>query len=117
MDHDAFSLASILEEEFACVSSAASPEVWYIDSGASAHMTRVWECFSDYREERMNFKITMGNKAKCTPIGRGTLVFQTEAGNKLQATNVLHVLRLQINFLSVSVLGFLCFGRFGSTKI
>ena len=67
MDHDVFVLASKLEEEFACVSSIASLEVWYIDSGASAHMTGVRECFSDYREEQMKFKITMGNKEKCTP--------------------------------------------------
>ena len=50
----------------------------------------------------MNFQITMGNKAKCTPVGRGTIIFQTEAGNKLQATNVLHVPRLGMNLLSVS---------------
>ena len=52
----------------------------------------------------MNFKITMGNKEKCTPIGRGTIVFQTEAGNKLRVTNVLHVLGLGMNLLSVSQL-------------
>ena len=104
MDHDVSILASRLEEEFACVSSTASSDVWYIYSGASAHMTVVWECFSDYREEKMSFKITMGNKAKCTPIGRGTVVFQTEAGNKVWATNVLHVPGLGMNLLSVSQL-------------
>ena len=52
----------------------------------------------------MNSKITMGNKAKCTPVGRGTIVFQTKAGNKLRATNVLHVLGLGMNLLSVSQL-------------
>ena len=83
MDHDVSVLASRLEEEFACVSSIASSDVWYIDNGASTHMTGVQECFSDYREEHMSFKITMGNKAKCTPIGRGTIVFQIEAGNKI----------------------------------
>ena len=102
MDHDVSVLASRLEEEFACVSSSASPEIWYIDSGAFAHMTRVRECFSSYQEEQMNFKITMGNKVKCTPVGRGTIVFKIEAGNKLQATNVLHVPSLGMNLLSVS---------------
>ena len=89
MDHDVFVLTSRLEEDFACVSSTMSSDVWYIDSGASAHMTGVRDCFSDYQEEQMNFKITMGNKAKCTPIGRGTVVFQIEVGNRIQATNVL----------------------------
>ena len=102
MDHDVSVMASRLEEEFSCVSSSASPEIWYIDSGASAHMTGVRECFSSYQEEQMNFKITMDNKAKCTPIGRGTIIFQTKASNKLQATNVLHVPGLGMNLLSVA---------------
>ena len=75
-DHDVSVLASRLEEDFACVSNMASLGVWYIDSGASAHMTGVRECFSSYQEEQMNFQIMMGNKAKCTPIGRGTIIFR-----------------------------------------
>ena len=89
IDHDIFELASKLEEEFACLSSSASSEVWYIDSGAFAHMTGIRECFSSYQEEQMNFKITMGNKAKCTPVGRGIIVFKIEAGDRLRATNAL----------------------------
>lgn len=102
MDHNVSVLASKLEEDFACVSSTMSSDVWYIDSGASAHMTGVRDYFFDYQEEQMNFKITMGNKAKCTPIGRGIVVFQTEAGIKIRATNVLHVSGLGMNLFSVS---------------
>ena len=40
-DHDISVLESRLEEDFSCLSSTTSPGVWYIDSGASAHMTRV----------------------------------------------------------------------------
>ena len=104
MDHDVSVLASKLEEEFACVSSTASYDVWYIDSGASTHMAGVRDYVSDYQEEQMNFKITMGNKSKCTLVGRGTIVFQTEAGNRIRATNELHVPRLGMNLLSVSQL-------------
>lgn len=71
-----------------------STDVWYIDNGASAHMTGVREHFSSYREEQMDFQITMGNRMKCTPLGRGTVAFQTEAGTNIRATNVLHVPRL-----------------------
>ena len=74
-DFDFSMLASRLEEEVACMTSSASLEVWYIDSGASWHMTGIRECFSEYREEKMNFQITMGNKAKCTPVGKCTIVF------------------------------------------
>ena len=42
------------------------------------------------------------NKEKCTPIGRGTVTFQTKDGNKIRATNVLHVPGLGMNLLSVS---------------
>ena len=48
-------LASRLEKEVACLASSASFKVWYIDNGASWHMTGIRECFSDYQEERMNF--------------------------------------------------------------
>ena len=82
--------------------STTPPSVWYIDSGASAHMTGVRECFSSYQEEHMNFQITMGNKANCTLVGRGTIIFQTKTGNKIWATNILHVPGLGMNFLSVS---------------
>lgn len=43
----------------------------------------------------MNFHITMGNKAKCTPVGKGTIVFQTKMGERFHATNVLHVSTLR----------------------
>ena len=101
-EHDMAVLASRLEEDLACVSSTAPPSVWYIDSGASTHMTGVRECFSSYQKEKMNSQITMGNKANCTPVGRGTIIFHTEAGNKIRATNVLHVPGLGMNLLSVS---------------
>ena len=52
----------------------------------------------------MNFQITMGNKTKCTSVGRGIVVFQTIAGKRLRATNVLHVPGLGMNLLSVSQL-------------
>ena len=103
-EHDMKVLASKLEEDIACVSSTTPSGVWYIVSGAFAHMMGVQECFSSYQEEQMNFQITMGNKAKCTPIRRGTVTFQTEDGNKIRATNVLHVPGLGMNLLSVSQL-------------
>ena len=95
-------LASKLEEEVACMTSAASSEVWYIENGTSWHMTGIRECFSEYREEKMNFQITMGKKAKCTPVGKGTIVFQIESGERFHATNVLHVPGLGMNLLSMS---------------
>jgi len=47
-NYDYSMLASRLEEEVVCVARSTSSEVWYIDSGASWHMTTIQECFSDY---------------------------------------------------------------------
>lgn len=52
----------------------------------------------------MDFQITMGNRMKCTPVGRGTIAFQTNAGTNIRATNVLHVPGLGMNLISVSQL-------------
>ena len=95
-------LSSRLKEDGTCLSSSASAGIWYIDSGASAHMTGVREYFSSYREEKMNFQITMGNSTKCTPVRRGSVVFQTEAGTSVKVTYVLHVPGLGMNLISVS---------------
>lgn len=95
-------LSTRLDEEFACPANSVSTDVWYIDSGTSAHMTRVREHFLKYQEEQMDFQITVGNITKCTPVGRGTIGFQTEAGTNIRATNVLHVPRLGMDLISVS---------------
>lgn len=65
-------------------------------------MTGVREYFLSYQEEQMDFQITMGNKTKCTPVGRGAIAFQMEARTSIRATNVLHVPGLGMNLISVS---------------
>ena len=78
-DIDEFS--SKFDEDFSLIaflssSSTQATGVWYIDSGASYHMTGVREHFSSFREEEMTFDIEMGNKSKCTLVGGGTVTFQ-----------------------------------------
>ena len=46
----------------------------------------------------------MGNKTKCTPIGIGTVSFQGESRPKINITNVLHVLGIGMNLISISSL-------------
>jgi len=99
---DVFEIYFRLEEEFTCLESSVLADVWYIDNEASTHMTGVREYFSSYQEEQMDFHITMGNKMKCTPVGRGTITFQTEALTNIRATNVQHVPELGMNTISVS---------------
>lgn len=65
---------------------------------------RVREYFSKYNEEQMEFQIVMGNRKKCTPVGRGTIDSQRDSGEITTATNVLHLLGLGMNLISVSQL-------------
>ena len=67
-------------------------------------MTRVREYFSKYKEDHLDFQNTMGNKMKCTPLGRGAINIQRELGKSTNATNVLHVLGLGMNLILVSQL-------------
>ena len=52
----------------------------------------------------MDFQITMGNKTKCTPVGRGTIDFQGELKASTSATDALHVLGLGMSLISISQL-------------
>jgi hypothetical protein len=78
--------------------------VWYIDSGASYHMTRVRKHFSNFREEEMTFDIEMQNKSKSTPVGRGIVTFQRESGKTFSFTDVLFIPGMTKNLISVSTL-------------
>jgi hypothetical protein len=99
--------AARFESEFsliACLSSSASSGVWYIDSGASSHMTGVQDYFSSLKEEEMDLVIEMGNNAKCRAAGHGTVTFQRESGKPLMVRDVLYVSGMTKNLISVSAL-------------
>jgi hypothetical protein len=56
--------ASQFELDFsliACMESSASGSMWYLDNGASFHMTRDKEFFSDLEERDLKMHIDMGN--------------------------------------------------------
>jgi len=52
----------------------------------------------------MNFQITIENKGKCIPVGKGTIVLQTKTREWFHITNVWHVPGLGMKLLSVSQL-------------
>ena len=57
-------LVSQFELDFAliaCMASSASGSVWYLDSGASFHMTGDKESFSDLEEKDIKMHIDMGD--------------------------------------------------------
>ena len=50
-------LSSILEKEFAYLANSASANVWYINSGASTHLTRAREHFRVIKKNEWTSKL------------------------------------------------------------
>jgi hypothetical protein len=100
-------LASQFEPDFsliACMASSALGSVWYLDSGASFHMTRDKELFSDLEERGLKMHIEMGDDGRYNAIGIGTITFQRESSKPFQLKYVMHVPGLKKNLVSVAML-------------
>eukprot|EP00253_Pinus_taeda_P014171 PITA_14171 len=78
--------------------------VWYLDSGASFHMTDDKSLFSTLEEKDLQMRIEMGDDGKYCVSGEGTIVFQREHGAPLTLTNVKFVPGLKKNLVSIAML-------------
>jgi hypothetical protein len=67
-------------------------------------MTGVRDYFSILKEEEMDLVIEMGNNAKCRGTSHGEVTFQREFGKPLMVRDVLYVLGMTKNLISVSAL-------------
>ena len=66
------------DEEFcliACMESTTRRNIWYIDSGASSHMTRQKRIFSDLQEGGTGIHVELGDDAWYQAQGVGTVSF------------------------------------------
>jgi hypothetical protein len=57
------------------MASSALGSVWYLDSGASFHMTGDTELFSDLEEKDPKMHIEMGDNGRYSATGIGTITF------------------------------------------
>jgi hypothetical protein len=100
--------ASKFEKDFlmvSCLSTSTVPRnAWYVDNGASRHMTSARELFSSLTEQDSRVQVELGDDAKYPVAGVGTIPFQLQSGNSLDFDDVLFVLGLRKNLLSVSVM-------------
>jgi hypothetical protein len=87
-----------------CMASSASGSVWYLDSGASFHMTGDKEFFSEFEERDLKMHIDMGDDGRYSEIGIGTITFHRESGKPFQLKNVMHVPGLKKNLVSITML-------------
>jgi hypothetical protein len=81
-----------------------APSIWYIDSGASSHMTRIREHFYDLRDNEVRIEISLGDERVVRVIGVGTVAFQRDGMPPISFTDVLYVPRMKKNLISVSTL-------------
>lgn len=56
-------------------SSSMSQGVWYIDSGASRHMTRVKEFFTSLIEKDLDLERKLDDDTRYKEVGLGTIFF------------------------------------------
>lgn len=92
--------ASITSEY--CLSSAAKGvDTWYVDSGASSHMTNSKEFFDKFNITKGIVKLADNGLVKVHGIGTGILKSDQEMNN-LKIADVLYVPELATNLLSVS---------------
>eukprot|EP00253_Pinus_taeda_P003058 PITA_03058 len=100
-------LASQFELEFSlitCLASSMMGNVWYLDSGASFHMTRDKYLFSDLEEEDLQMHIEMGDDGKYSVTRLGTITFQMGHRAPLTLNNFMYVLELKKNLVFVATL-------------
>jgi hypothetical protein len=99
--------AKSFEEDFcfiACMSSAVVFDMWFVDNGASCHMTGCKEFFTRLQEGGVNLVIELGDNIRYKAQGVCTISFQRELGKPLRFVSVLYVSRLTKNLISVSAL-------------
>ena len=74
------SFASQFEREFSFIASLSSTVVssstmWFVDSGASRHMTGVRKQFTQFSEKELNLEVELGDNRIVRAIGVGTISF------------------------------------------
>ena len=93
----------------ACMVSSMMGCVWYLDSGASFHMTGDKSLFNALEEKDLKMHIEMGDDGRYSVSGGGTVAFHGEHGAPLTLTDVMYVPGLKKSLVSVTMLDDKCY--------
>ena len=88
----------------ACLVSSMMGSVWFLDSGASFHMTGDKYLFVDLDEKDLGVNIEMGDDGRYSATNIGTISFERESGKPFILKEVMHVPGLKKNLISVAML-------------
>jgi hypothetical protein len=78
--------------------------VWFVDNGASWHMTGMRSVFLSFSETDSNCVVDSGIDSQLVVKGVGSVRFHLESGGFLEVVGLLYISKLSINLLSVSAL-------------
>jgi hypothetical protein len=85
-------------------SVSPSEDTWLIDSGASKHMTCQRDILSFLKENNFPQKFTLGDDYQFPIKGVGESDYKLDSGTPMKMKDVLYVLGLTKNLLSISAL-------------
>ena len=84
--------------------SASTTITWYIDSGASSHMTGAREMFSELSQRETDVEVVLRDDSAVRAVGRGTITFQRESMSPMVLRDVLYVPGMKKNLVSISMI-------------
>ena len=79
-------------------------ETWLVDSGASRHMTGYRSALTYLTEQKSSVEVEMGDETTYSIRGIGSTSFRLDSGTNLKITEILYVLGIKKNLLSVLAL-------------
>ncbi|KAJ0500497.1 putative RNA-directed DNA polymerase [Helianthus annuus] len=77
-----------------------SKHMWYLDNGASNHMTGLNEVFAEL-DEKITGQVRFGDGSKVEIKGRGTILFNCKNGDQFILPNVYYIPALHSNVISL----------------
>jgi hypothetical protein len=99
-------LAKRFQDDFLLVSHLSESTIhegaWFLDSGATRHMTGTREVFESLTKWDSDLHVRIGDQSQHAVKGVETVPFRMESGGVLRVQNVLWVPELKCNMLSVS---------------
>lgn len=93
----------VLPELHLTSGGGSSGDVWYLDNGASNHMTGDLEKFRTL-DEKITGKVRFGDDSTVEIKGKGTILFQCKSGDQWALTEVFFIPKLRSNLISLGQL-------------
>ena len=100
-------LASQFELHFTlitCMAIKIMGNVWYLNNGASFHMTCNKYFFSDLEDKYLHMNIDMGDDGRYSARNIGEITFQRDSGSPLRLKDVMFISGPKENIISVVML-------------